>query len=111
MTDVVGGIAGTGVVTASLAAAAVSAKTSVSGSGSFGASLAQSSADNSAVSTLAPHVKIDPNYGLVTQYLDSSGDIISQVPSSFALTYLRAGLGTNNSGGDYGAATGGEVFA
>lgn len=43
-------------------------------------------------SSLAPQVKTDPVAGLITQYIDPEGSIVSQVPSSQVLTYLRAGL-------------------
>ena len=49
---------------------------------------------SSVANSVAPATTtVDPTSGtVVTAYLNNSGDIQSQVPSSVALAYLRAGL-------------------
>lgn len=54
-----------------------------------------STADSNTVSTdntLGPQLHMDPVAGVVTEYHDSRGNVVNQVPSSRVLTYLRAGL-------------------
>lgn len=41
---------------------------------------------------ISPRIVIDPTAGVITQYLNSNGDVQSQLPSITAVAYLRAGL-------------------
>lgn len=40
----------------------------------------------------SPRIQIDPVVGVILQFLQSSGDVVSQSPSFAAEAYLRAGL-------------------
>lgn len=42
--------------------------------------------------SISPRIIDDPTAGIITQYLDSSGKVASQYPSSRVVAYLRAGL-------------------
>lgn len=42
---------------------------------------------------ISPHIIIDPLAGVITQFLNSSGQVQSQIPSSAVVAYLRDGLG------------------
>lgn len=35
---------------------------------------------------------VDPQAGMITEYLTSKGDVRAQIPSSIVVAYLRAGL-------------------
>lgn len=108
MADMVGNVAGTGVVTMSRAASAAPSVEASSNQTSFDAALNDTSGSGVVTPALARHVEVDPMYGLVTRYVNTEGNIVSQVPSTFALTYLRAGLVT---GPAVGGESGGEVVA
>jgi hypothetical protein len=41
---------------------------------------------------ISPRIVIDPSAGVITQYLNSNGDVQAQLPSITAVAYLRAGL-------------------
>jgi len=48
------------------------------------------------VRPLSPSLKFDPVAGvMITEYLDSSGKIESQIPSAASVAYLRVGLTAN----------------
>lgn len=42
--------------------------------------------------SISPRIIDDPTAGIITQFLDSSGKIASQFPSTTVVAYLRAGL-------------------
>jgi hypothetical protein len=45
------------------------------------------------VQPLSPNIKIDPMSGvMITEYLNSSGAVQSQIPSAVAVAYMRIGL-------------------
>ncbi|MDD3287792.1 MAG: hypothetical protein PHX43_02130 [Alphaproteobacteria bacterium] len=91
MSDVVGSILATGAAALPRVAAAASAKTAdVQGTATFSAAV--NGVVGVEISPLAARMESDPIAGLVTQYLDNRGNVIDQIPSSLALTYLRAGL-------------------
>lgn len=53
--------------------------------------------------SISPRLVIDPLAGLITQYLNGDGKVESQIPSTAAVAYIRAGLsdkGEANSGND-----------
>ncbi|HEU0117445.1 MAG TPA: hypothetical protein VFR09_02325 [Alphaproteobacteria bacterium] len=42
--------------------------------------------------SISPRIVDDPTAGLLVQYLNSSGQVESQIPSTRVVAYLRAGL-------------------
>jgi hypothetical protein len=40
----------------------------------------------------SPRIKLDPAAGVILQFLDNRGDVVTQSPSFAAVAYLRAGL-------------------
>jgi hypothetical protein len=53
-------------------------------------SIASASKQSSA--PVSPQLQYDPSAGLITVYLNSSGQIEMQIPSATVVAYLRAGL-------------------
>jgi hypothetical protein len=41
---------------------------------------------------ISPRIVVDPNAGVITQFLGANGDVKAQIPSVTAVAYLRAGL-------------------
>ncbi|MDX2027965.1 MAG: hypothetical protein SFW62_04965 [Alphaproteobacteria bacterium] len=41
---------------------------------------------------ISPRIYVDPLAGVITQYLNGSGEIQAQIPSTAVVAYLRAGL-------------------
>ena len=41
---------------------------------------------------ISPRIVVDPLAGPITQFLNSTGQVQSQIPSSAVVAYLRAGL-------------------
>lgn len=52
--------------------------------------LAQTPTSSSA--PVSPQLRYDPSAGLITVYLNSSGQVQLQIPSATVVAYLRAGL-------------------
>ena len=46
----------------------------------------------SSLSSISPRITVDPVAGVITQYLDSTGKVTSQYPSTVVIAYLKAGL-------------------
>ncbi|HUY69300.1 MAG TPA: hypothetical protein VMV79_08375 [Alphaproteobacteria bacterium] len=44
---------------------------------------------------ISPHIVVDPLAGVITQFLSSTGQVQSQIPSSAVVAYLRAGLNSD----------------
>lgn len=42
--------------------------------------------------SISPRIIDDPTAGIITQYLDSTGKVANQFPSTTVVAYLRAGL-------------------
>jgi hypothetical protein len=42
--------------------------------------------------SISPRIVVDPLAGVITQFLSSTGQVESQIPSSAVVAYLRAGL-------------------
>jgi len=82
--SIAGSVVGAAVTQAATAPVAPAANTAVS----------TAAAASSASQVVSPNQRIvfDPEAGLINQYLDSKGSIESQVPSTVAVAYLRAGL-------------------
>jgi|GEM_PF-1213387 hypothetical protein len=44
---------------------------------------------------ISPRIVVDPQAGVITEFLNTSGQVESQIPSSTVVAYLRAGLNAN----------------
>ncbi len=44
------------------------------------------------VASISPRIIVDPIAGAITEFLNGSGQVQSQVPSAAAVAYLRVGL-------------------
>lgn len=128
MTDLVGYIAGSGSVATPRTTASAPSKTESASGFSDALNVASTPTTTTqtdvttptsrSASSLAPQVRNDPVAGLILEYYDPMGSIVSQVPSSLALTYLRAGLTADgmkhrNSavGGEASGSTGAALLA
>jgi hypothetical protein len=66
---------------------------------------------NNDVGVTSPRLRIDPNAGVIIQFLDNKGDVAVQTPSFAAVAYLKAGLTSDGYGKAVEDAGGKDVSA
>jgi len=44
---------------------------------------------------ISPRITVDPLAGVITEFLNGSGQVQAQIPSAAVVAYLRAGLDSN----------------